>query len=350
MLFVSIMQNENRHPDEIRVRRQLEGTLRGKFHETMWKSLHDVVCECLDGELEFPALRDLAEEMLKRQREHERELREMWGLSEEPQRESSGNASDTVPGERSQPIDVELPEREKKRADVLLEVQIRRAAEHPDVKNFRNKRLGGRLLSAEEAEAYFHPGPRGGITDEGLADLGQRLRHHYGWHQDDAVWFVLTGELPTLRPLEVSFFDQASVFGPSYAEITLHVAPWVPPEEVKQAFLRARDQVRGDAGPGTVSKQRLEVLRFVEEENAKGGQQPALSALFEIWNQKYPRFAYADYRAFSKAYRQARGEVLYPEYHTPQRKETPNMERQKVRNQKWLEAIRKRDAARHQSP
>jgi hypothetical protein len=162
-------------------------------------------------------------------------------------------------------------------------------------------------------------GPRGGIKDQALADLGDKLRKHYGWHQDDAAWSVLTGEPPTLRPLAVSFLDNASVYGPSYCELTLRVAPWIPSEEVKKAFVQARDRVRGGSGPGTVSEQRLEVLRFVEEKRAQSTRQPNFEALFEVWNQKYPQWSYGDYRALSKAYREARKEVVYPEYHLPER-------------------------------
>lgn len=350
MLFVSTMISKNRHQNEIRLRNRLENAL-GRFDETSWEIMLEdgVVQDHLDGrdDMDWNELRGYGERVLKRQRKYEREHWERWKPPEELREESSESASATVTGVRSQPVfDVELPKREKKRAVVLLEIQMRRAADHPDVNRIRQARFGGRLLSADEAEAYFTSGSRGGIADEELDDLARRLGKTYGWHHHDAAWFVLTAELSTLRPLDVSFFDHRSVYGPSYGEITLHVAPWIPASEVKKVFLEAKSQMRGDAGPGAVSEQRLEVLRFVEEENAKSGHQPALSALFEIWNQKYPSFAYADYRSFSKAYREARKEVLYPEYCLPRRESTPNMERQEARHRKWIEAVRKRDANR----
>lgn len=138
------------------------------------------------------------------------------------------------------------------------------------------------------------------------------------------------------------------MYGPSYCELTLHAAPWVPAKEVKKAFERMRDQVRGGSGPGTVGLQRLELLRFVEE-RAKRGRPIGGPALLEMWKQKYPRWSYTDYRALLKAYRETRQEVIYPEYHGPDRAKTPNMERQAARNLAWLEAVQKREAKRQRS-
>jgi hypothetical protein len=107
-----------------------------------------------------------------------------------------------------------------------------------------------------------------------------------------------------------------SKYGPSYCKITLHVAPWIPSEEVERAFVRARDEVRGGSGPGTVGKRRLEVLRFVEE-HAKRGRRPNFEELLQMWNREHPHWPYTDYRALSKAFREAYQEVICPKYKTP---------------------------------
>ncbi len=352
------MNNENEHTGKKEIRRKLEGSLRGKFHEATWKRLwrdaREDFCEYLKSsgsqkDDSFGTLRDLAEEKLEYQRELEREVLETQGLLKESLDGSGGDPDDSGRRGVSPTFSVELPERERLRAAVLLEVQMRQAAEHPEVKDFRDRELGGRLLSAEEAEVYFRPHPRQSIADEALADLARRLKEHYGWHQDDAAWFVLTGDTPTFHPLDVSFHLSESSYGPNYGEITLHVTPWVPASEVKKAFLEARDRMRGGAGPGTVSKQRLKVLRFVEEESAKSGQRPPYPALCEGWNQKKPEGVYADYRAFRSAYREARKEVLYPDYRLPDRESTPNIERLQVRIHKRFAPVRAILKKRNQS-
>lgn len=343
MPLVSIMSNENRHPDETQLRSWLENAL-GELAETSWAILLESgeIREFLEGRMDWNNLREYAESIIKNQRRYERELRKKWRLSPETEEDNSEDSSShTNPKASGQAFSVELPEREKKRAAVLLEIQVRRAAEHPAVVVFRDERLGGRLLSAEEAEEqFFTPGvPH--TTDESLAALGRRLQKYYGWHPGDACWWTLTGESPAVRPLEVSFFDSVSDHGPSYGKITLHVAPWVPAEEVKKAVIGARDKMRSDEGPGTVGEKRLEVLRFVEEECAKRGYWPGSEVLLQVWNRKYPRWSYPKYRPFLKAYRETRKEVLYPVYHAPSRAKTPNIERQESRIGKWFEEIRK---------
>jgi hypothetical protein len=236
-------------------------------------------------------------------------------MLEESEDSDSGSAADTPRRSSFRPgFAIKLAERESKRADVLLKISMRQAAERPDVKRFRNERLGGQRLFYDEAEAYISPGMDGEITDRELADRGRRLKRDYGWRRDDAAWFVLAGSTPRLRPLAVNGSMHQSRHGPSYCKITLEVAPWVRSEEVKKAFVQIRDQMRGGSGPGTVSEQRLEVLRFVEEERSKPGQRLNGTNLVEMWNREYPHWSYANYRAFLKAYRK---EVIYPEYHLP---------------------------------
>ena len=341
------MNKENRHHDETRVRRRLEGSLKGRFLDAHWRHLQPVVREYFNDLLTWEELKGLAQDSLELQRASERELLEKHGILEEPKDVAPDDEYDDSKSESFQPVfDIELPEREQKRAAVLLEIQIRQATKHPGVERFRRERLGERLLFTDEAETYFTSRPRETIPDRELADLGRRLKKDYGWHRDDAAWFVLTGEPPTLRPLAADFFTYESVYGPWYSELTLHVVPWVPAEEVKKTYERMRDQVRGGSGPGTVGGKRLELLRFVEEERAKRGRWISGPALLEMWNREYPRWSYGDYPALLKAYREARQEVLYPKYHTPERAETPNMVRQESRRSAWLEAVKEREARR----
>jgi hypothetical protein len=340
---------------EIGVRRKLERSLKARFHETTWNTFIDDGyvrdhLEYLAGErqeMKFPELKDFARTALNRQHEHERELLEKWGVLEESDDGDAEGVVDTrkrpSPKTVRHTFDIELPEREQRRAAVLLEIQMRQAAARPDVARFRARHLKDRLLSANDAEAYFDPGLTEGITDQELAALGRDLARDYGWHREDSAWFVLTGDAPALRPLAVDVFTAESMYSPSYCRLTLHVAPWVPSEEVEKAFVWMRDQVRG--APGTVGEQRLEVLRFVEAERAKHGQRPSFRTLLEIWNRKYPHWSYGDYRAFSKAYREAHKEVVSPEYRSPRRAKTPNLERREARHFKRLEAFKEKAQA-----
>ena len=310
------MIEQNRHQDVIRVRTWLESTL-GKFRETTWRKIlaGGYVQEYLDDDetWDWNALKGLAQDELKYQRDLELAVLGLPGKSGEV---SSEGAGDVAKPQHSETVfTTKLAERERKRADVLLNISMRQAAEHPNVKRFRDERLGGQRLLYDEAEAFISPGLSEEIIDWELADLARRLERDYGWRQNEAAWFVLNGEAPRLRPLTTRASIHRSKHGPSSCEITLQVAPWIPSEDVEKAFTQMRDQVRRSSGPGTVGERRLEVLRFVEEEHEKRGRRSNFEELLQMWNREHPRWAYADYRALSKAYREAYQEVVHPEYH-----------------------------------
>lgn len=321
------MTEKNRHLSEvIAVRTWLEGSV-GNLWETTWEELQSAgyVKEYLNAkgtwqeEVARKDLRRAAEDGLKLQRKYERESLQKHGILQEPRTGDPEIDRDAAKPEHFKLVPrIELPEREKKRTDVLLKISMRQAAERMDVKRFRSERLGGQRLLYDDAWLFIDSGMlREEITDWELADLAERLERDYGWRRDDAAWFVLTDRSPRLRPLNADVSMLQSVYGPSHCKISLHVAPWVPSEAVERAFVQIRDEVRGGAGPGTVGEQRLEVLRFVEEKRTEDGRRPNFEALLQMWNQEHPHWAYADYRALAKAYREAYREVVYPKYGIP---------------------------------
>jgi len=308
----------------------LQGTLRGKFDDGTWAWFQHRAHEYLDDPIHLPweDLVGLAEDALVIQRQHEREVLEKHGLTKETKEDVSRYDLVSSEPKRFEPIlRTKLPEREKRRADVQLKIGMRQAAERPDVKRFREERLGGQRVLYDEAEAFISPTWPEEIRDWELADLARRLERDYSWRQDDAAWFVLNGAAPRLLPLKtrVSMLRVSGhqpAHSSSYCEITLQVAPWIPSEVVEKAFVQAREWVRGGSGPGTVSVRRLEVLRFVEEEYARRELQPTFEELLHLWNQEHPRWPYTDYRALSKAYREAYQEVFYPRYQMPNAEST----------------------------
>ena len=320
------MNKEDRHPSElVTVRSWLEASV-GKLWETTWEELQDPAKECLNAKGTWREktarvdLRELAEEALERQRKYEQEALKRHGIWEESPGgvSSEGSESSKLPEKDPYLPAIQLPPREKRRADALLKVAMRLAAERPDVKRFRDERLGGQLLLYDDTYAFISPGVREEITDGELAKLAYRLERDYSWRRDDAAWFVVSGRPPRLRPLTADVSTHMfTQYGPNHCEITIHAAPWIPSEVVERAFIQVRDQLRGGSGPGTVGERRLEVLRFVEEQRAQHGRRPKFEELLQMWNKKQPHWAYDDYRALSKAYREAYREVVYPKYQGP---------------------------------
>jgi hypothetical protein len=135
--------------------------------------------------------------------EHQRTLlSEVLGPPEKSGDVSSDDGEDVAKAERPErTLVIKLPERVTKRANILLKIWMRQAAERPDVKHFRSERLGGQRLHFDDAQMFFGPWPQEEITDRELADLARRLERDYGWRRDDAAWFVLTDRPPRLRPL-----------------------------------------------------------------------------------------------------------------------------------------------------
>jgi hypothetical protein len=323
------MNKENRHPSElVAMRTWLHRSIGGELYDAMWDRLQGlgVVKDYLNAkgtpeeEDARTELQVLAKDVLEEQRKLEIQVLQKHGkLEESPGGVSSeGSEGSKLPEKGPYLPAIQLPPREKRRADALLKVAMRLAAERPDVKRFRNERLGGQLLLYDDTYAFISPGLQDEIKDRELAQLAYQLERDYGWRRDDAAWFVVSGRPPRLRPLTADVSTHMfTQYGPNHCEITIHAAPWIPSEVVERAFIQVRDQLRGGSGPGTVGERRLEVLRFVEEQRAQHGRRPKFEELLQMWNKKQPHWAYDDYRALSKAYREAYREVVYPIYQRP---------------------------------
>jgi hypothetical protein len=65
----------------------------------------------------------------------------------------------------------------------------------------------------------------------------------FGWKQEEAVWFVLTGETPQLKSLSVRLKVKGARTGVPLWSVTINAAPWVPQEEVERAFGRMQQQI-----------------------------------------------------------------------------------------------------------
>jgi hypothetical protein len=133
-------------------------------------------------------------------------------------------------------------------------------------------------LSVELADAFDWPGgSKGNLT-------GTRPR------SESAAWFVLTGEAPQVRPIDARWEQKhgSRRLSPQW-RIHLTIPPWLPEEEVMQAFRTLRRQrPNGRQMPKTAKP--LEVARFVwERERRDGYREPASwTEWVKEWNDKHP--------------------------------------------------------------
>jgi hypothetical protein len=133
-------------------------------------------------------------------------------------------------------------------------------------------------LSVELADAFDWPGGfKGNLT-------GTRPR------SESAAWFVLTGEAPQVRPIDARWEQKhgSTHLSPQW-RMQLTIPPWLPEDEVLQAFRTLRRQrPEGQQMPKTAKP--LEVARFVwERERLDGYRERAPSTEWvKEWNDKHP--------------------------------------------------------------
>jgi hypothetical protein len=170
------------------------------------------------------------------------------------------------------------------------------------VTEFRQEVLNGRLLQPENAKAVVDT--VGGVLDElrelELRKLGSILANdYYGWDEEGAIWYVLTGQTPRLRPVRVRADGKYPVehYVPFQYDLTLSVLPWVPAKEVERAYRTAQKQLLEET-PRETGVRILEVVQFWWEQFRSRGPMPSWSAWFELWNQAHPEKKFKKWRNF----------------------------------------------------
>jgi hypothetical protein len=259
-------------------------------------------------------------------------------------------------------VEVELSDYEKECAQTASLYLAKKVASRPEVRRFRQERLGGRLLTTEEAKEFLrrealsdlsnsdweyewlyiaelndmsaeelaaHVVPSGhkGIFDEqdgifpysyrgGTMVTGSRLKLDYGglilylaaifpWAPGQAGWFLLTGERPEVVPLRLSYHRRRQVF-------TLSFAPWISEKTVRKGYRKGQKVVQG--GDNRRMKERtLAVMRFVTEHTDDEGTRPTWSQLTDLWNEEHPsEWRFKDRFGLRKAYLRAEKGLARP--------------------------------------
>ncbi len=192
------------------------------------------------------------------------------------------------------------------RAEALCLYWAKLAEADEGVRGFRKNVLGGAVVSESEAHDFIHSP---GTTR--LHKLAAELCRRYPWEPQDAVWFVLTGEVPWVPPLT------ARIKGPSlpnnHGTITITAMHWVPNATVGTFYAELRARYV-DSGP-TPSLRQLAVFRFVTEQSSGiterlvyGLNTPPWRSLQSQWNEEYPQghdWHYSDHRNLRRDFKEA---------------------------------------------
>ncbi len=214
------------------------------------------------------------------------------------------------------------------RSRTISEFLAMLADERADVSALREKVLGARLLSPEEARAIMSSA---GSVIEDIRGLGSRLANDYlGWGEEGAVWYLLTGEAPELQPVRISGRARPPQgFVPFQHNVTLSVLPWVPAKEVERIYRNIQKQVLKETSHET-SLGILETAQFCWQQFRAKGPMPSWRIWCERWNQTYPDKRFKTWRNFREYYVRGSKKAL-PIYKFPNPKAPTEEDTQRIR-------------------
>jgi len=262
------------------------------------------------------AWQELESEARDYRRELESYTRDKRGLAKErmPLSPSRREQRDAL-----QEIEIELDDDTEKRGEVYSETAATLAEQRPDVRRFRSRYLGGRLLTEGEADAFVRAGRNTGRKR--LDRLALTLNHFYGWKVPAAVRFLLTGKEPDYRPVRVAvgFGESIREYVPNTARVVVEADAWADVEEVANAYRAARRQILGgDRKKRKMNERSLEVVRFVTGHIRKQGFLLPWPELQRQWNQDYPQWRYNDRNGLARAYQRSYKRLMHPKYNYPE--------------------------------
>jgi len=338
---------------ELRVRweERVSTTNKGVL-DKLWQDLTEQYSDYIDDALRdsrlIADLVDVAEDRI-----------EYWRLGSQ-RGKPPGRAARTI-------VDVDLDYYEKECAETASLYLAKKAASLPEVRRFRQVRLGGRLLTTKEAEEFLREELKGDVPDdrplseldemwigylsvidleellefiqpavspadasspgllfpyessdsmlvmtpekrkriaENYRDLCLYLVAIFPWNLDEAALFLLTGECPEVMPLQLSYHRRRRVF-------TLNFAPWISEKTFRKAYRKCQKVVQG--GDNRRMKERtLAVMRFVTEHTDDEGKRLlSWSQLTDLWNKENPgEWSFKGRSGLRRAYLRATQELV----------------------------------------
>ena len=335
-----------RHDPELRARvaRELR---RAEIPDEVWGRLH---CDGLPYEAITSGSAEVFEEIVSAARGYLKE----WNA-----RPRDGRSSANLPPERSKSslpreVAVELDEYHEHRAQVFSAVAATLADRRPDVRRFRAEYLDGvetRLTEEQAARLLYEFGPkfsfedgrpkrdysfvltdriRGDILEvqSELSRVARKLAEAYRWRLEEALWFMLTGHEPRVRPLRVKVNLIETSDAPSSSDmryqaypeagletghITLVAEPWVDADLIADVYRSVQRQVlKGDNRKK--DRRTLDAVLFVARQ-LRERRSASWDELRKAWNDSQPD-SKRHYKS-RKGIHQAFARFVRPKYDKP---------------------------------
>jgi hypothetical protein len=149
------------------------------------------------------------------------------------------------------------------------------------------------------------------------------LLKDYPWFESDAVWFMLTGEVPWVVPVtwRARARGTRTISSDSFSHgfITLTVEPWISADTVRRTYQDIQKGLLGGDNQPTRPKGRT-LFSFVTEKIGPAPLSPkekrhVAPELVAEWDKRHPQWAYGeDTRTFWRDYNLARRQITSPAY------------------------------------
>jgi hypothetical protein len=153
-----------------------------------------------------------------------------------------------------------------------------------------------------------------------LGKLSKQLARDYMWHEAHAAFFVLTGDVPWVAPIEVSWrslgrtittVDGQAAWPLSLLRprITIEVDAWMSVETVTQTYKAVQRHILQRDNCNLRARSRA-LVRFLVETT---GDDRTPAQRLAAWNQQYPQWRYAEYGRLQAAFKRAEFQICFPE-------------------------------------
>lgn len=149
------------------------------------------------------------------------------------------------------------------------------------------------------------PTAEGGVLDR-LCQLSEGLAG-YGWDEASATNFVLTGEIPVVRSIEIRGSRASGYL--TLARISLTVDPALSPREVADHYRRMRGRIL-KGRHRELSAKHMCLAAFAAGRPAGEKWREGMA----VWNKEYPSWKYKTETNFGRDCTQAVRRLLHPDY------------------------------------
>ena len=168
------------------------------------------------------------------------------------------------------------------------------------VMHYANRKTQLLAFPGRNKWAQYCPVRAGGVLDW-LRITAEHLSRRYGWKEEDATGFVLSGTHPPLTRISWEI-PSPWPWWRARRSVNLRIAYWATPQDVAGIYRELRNQVLdGDPKPRALSQPRAKLGVFAFQHRSGH----TWDEVMALWNQRNLGPQYEDVRVFTRDARQA---------------------------------------------